>query len=107
MGVTGTREQVSTSAPALVARLRQVTDLPVGVGLGVRDGAQAASVAGYADGVVVGSALIRCLLEAPDEASGLAALRELSTELSAGVRAPQRGSRGATEPGSGEVSTAG
>ncbi len=91
MGVTGTREQVSTSAPALVARLRQVTDLPVGVGLGVRDGAQAASVAGYADGVVVGSALIRCLLEAPDEAQGLAALRELSAELAAGVRAPERG----------------
>jgi tryptophan synthase alpha chain len=71
-----------------VARLRQVTDLPIGVGLGVRDGAQVAAVAGYADGVVVGSALIRCLLEAPDEASGLAALRELSAELAAGVRAP-------------------
>jgi tryptophan synthase alpha chain len=91
MGVTGTREQVSNSASALVARLRQVTDLPVGVGLGIRDGAQAASVAGYADGVIVGSALIRCLLEAPDEESGLSALRELSAELAAGVRAPDRG----------------
>src|SRR5213078_4296149 len=85
MGVTGTREQVSASAPRLVARLRQVTDLPLGVGLGVRDGAQAASVAEYADGVIVGSALIRCVLEAPDEASGLAALRALSAELAAGV----------------------
>jgi tryptophan synthase alpha chain len=91
MGVTGTREQVSHSAPTLVARLRQVTELPIGVGLGVRDGAQAASVAGYADGVVVGSALIRCLLDAPDDASGLARLRELSAELAAGVRAPERG----------------
>jgi tryptophan synthase alpha chain len=90
MGVTGTREQVSQSASALVARLRQVTDLPVGVGLGIRDGAQAASVSGYADGVIVGSALIRCLLEAPDEKSGLAALRALSAELAAGVRAPER-----------------
>jgi tryptophan synthase alpha chain len=90
MGVTGTREQVSNSAPGLVARLRQVTDLPIGVGLGVRDGAQVAAVAGYADGVVVGSALIRCLLEAPDEVSGLAALRELTAELAAGVRAPAR-----------------
>ena len=90
MGVTGTREQVSNSAPGLVSRLRQVTDLPVGVGLGVRDGAQAASVAGYADGVIVGSALIRCLLDAPDEASGLTALQELAVELAAGVRNPQR-----------------
>jgi tryptophan synthase alpha chain len=90
MGVTGTREQVSNSASALVARLRQVTDLPVGVGLGIRDGVQAASVAGYADGVIVGSALIRCLLEAPDEQSGLSALRELSAELAAGVRNPER-----------------
>jgi len=91
MGVTGTREQVSSSAPRLVARLRQVTDLPVGVGLGVRDSAQAAAVAGYADGVIVGSALVRCLLDAPDEASGLAALRELSADLAGGVRSPQRG----------------
>lgn len=87
MGVTGTREQVSQSASALVARLRQVTDLPVGVGLGIRDGAQAASVSAYADGVIVGSALIRCLLEAADERSGLDALRALSEELAAGVRA--------------------
>ena len=86
MGVTGTREQVSNSAPRLVSRLRQVTDLPIGVGLGVRDGGQAAAVVEYADGVIVGSALIRCLLEAPDEASGLAALRALSAELAAGVR---------------------
>src|SRR5436305_12067862 len=77
MGVTGAREQTSNAAPALVARLRQVTDLPIGVGLGVRDGVQAATVAGYADGVIVGSALVRCLLDVPDEASGLAAVREL------------------------------
>jgi tryptophan synthase alpha chain len=91
MGVTGTREQVSSSAPGLVARLRQMTDLPIGVGLGVRDSAQAAAVAGYADGVIVGSALIRCLLDAPDEGSGLAALRELSADLAGGVRSPGPG----------------
>jgi tryptophan synthase alpha chain len=86
MGVTGAREQTSTAAPALVERLRKVTDRPVGVGLGVRDGAQAAAVAGYADGVIVGSALVRCLLDAPDLAAGLAALRALSADLAAGVR---------------------
>jgi len=90
MGVTGTREQVSASAPRLVSRLREITDLPVGVGLGVRDSAQAAAVAGYADGVVVGTALIRCMLDADDEASGLAALRALSADLAGGVRKPLR-----------------
>jgi tryptophan synthase alpha chain len=86
MGVTGAREHTSSAAPTLVARLREVTELPIGVGLGVRDGDQAAAVAGYADGVIVGSALVRCLLDAPDEAAGLAAVRTLTADLAAGVR---------------------
>ncbi|MFB9239722.1 tryptophan synthase subunit alpha [Plantactinospora siamensis] len=89
MGVTGARAQTSAAAPVLVSRLRAVTELPVAVGLGVGTGAQAAAVAGYADGVIVGSALIRCLLDAPSEAAGLAALGRLSAELAEGVR--QRG----------------
>src|SRR5205085_2478461 len=72
MGVTGARAQTSSAAPALVERVRAVTDKPVAVGLGVRDGAQAAQVAAYADGVIVGSALVGCLLDAPDLASGVA-----------------------------------
>ncbi|MEV4617155.1 tryptophan synthase subunit alpha [Asanoa sp. NPDC049573] len=91
MGVTGAREHTSTAAPALVARIRAVnSELPVGVGLGVRDGAQAAEVGSFADGVIVGSALVRCVLDAADEAAGLASLRELSAELAAGVRAVRR-----------------
>jgi tryptophan synthase alpha chain len=86
MGVTGAREQTSAAAPALVERLRKVTDKPVGVGLGVRDGAQASAVAGYADAVIVGSALVRCLLDAPDLVAGLSALRALSADLASGVR---------------------
>lgn len=91
MGVTGARDRPSDAAPALVGRLRQVTDLPVGVGLGVRDGAQAAAVGRYADGVIVGSALVGCLLDAPDSATGLAALAALVADLAAGVRATDRG----------------
>jgi tryptophan synthase alpha chain len=86
MGVTGAREETSRVAPALVGRVRQVTDTPVAVGLGVRDGAQAAAVAGYADGVIVGSALVRSLLDAADVDSGLVALRALTADLAAGVR---------------------
>ncbi|HEX5563295.1 MAG TPA: tryptophan synthase subunit alpha [Nocardioidaceae bacterium] len=87
MGVTGARESSSDLAAPLVARLRAVSDLPVGVGLGVSNGAQAAEVAGYADGVIVGSAFVRCLLDAgTDRAAGLAALSGLTRDLAEGVR---------------------
>ena len=90
MGVTGARTAVSRQAPELVARVRSAdAHLPVGVGLGVGTGAQAAEVAGFADGVIVGSALVRCVLEAPDVASGQRRLRELSSELAEGVRVPK------------------
>ncbi len=64
MGVTGARERTSDLAGPLVARTKAVTDLPVGVGLGVSDGDQAAEVARHADGVIVGSAFVRVLLDA-------------------------------------------
>jgi tryptophan synthase alpha chain len=91
MGVTGARTAVSRQAPDLVARVRHADrDLPVGVGLGVGNGKQAAEVAAFADGVIVGSALIRCVLEAPDRPTGLARLRALSSELAEGVREAQK-----------------
>ena len=86
MGVTGTRDQVGDAAQQLVARARAAdADFPVCVGLGVSNGAQAAQVASFADGVIVGSALVRRLLDSPD-ASGVAAVRELARELADGVR---------------------
>ena len=87
MGVTGAREATSDLAAPLVRRTREVTDLPVGVGLGVSDGDQAAEVAGYADGVIVGSAFVRRVLDAhgdPDAAAR--GLRALTEDLAAGVR---------------------
>jgi len=90
MGVTGARGAVGSAARGLVARVRAVSDLPVAVGLGVSTGAQAAEVAGYADGVIVGSAFISRVLAAPDQAGAVAAVRDLATELAAGVRDAQR-----------------
>jgi tryptophan synthase alpha chain len=86
MGVTGARTSTSTVAPALVARVRERSSLPVGVGLGVSTGAQATEVAAYADAVIVGSALVRCLLDADSEAAGATAVGALAAELAAGVR---------------------
>jgi len=87
MGITGARDSVGNQAASLVSRVRQYTDLPVAVGLGVRDGSQAAQVASFADGVIVGSAFVQRLLAAPDEQTGLASVRDLAAELAAGVRA--------------------
>jgi tryptophan synthase alpha chain len=87
MGVTGARTTTSDLAGPLVARARVATDLPVAVGLGVSNGAQAAEVASYADGVIVGSAFVRALLDhAGDRAAGLRALATLTGDLAGGVR---------------------
>jgi len=86
MGVTGARTQVSSAAPEIVGRSRSLTHLPIAVGLGVSTGAQAAEVAGYADGVIVGSAFVRLILQAPDQAGAVAAVRALAQELASGVR---------------------
>ena len=86
MGVTGTRTSVSTDASNLVSRVRTVTDLPISVGLGVSTREQAKSLAAYADGVIVGSAFIKLLLEAKTEQEGLDAISHLAKELALGVR---------------------
>jgi tryptophan synthase alpha chain len=86
MGVTGVRGAVSGAAQQLVERVRSAdAELPVCVGLGVSDAAQAAEVAAFADGVIVGSAFVRRLLDSPD-AAGVAAVGALAAELAVGVR---------------------
>jgi len=86
MGVTGARDEGSAAAPLLVSRVRAVTGLPVGVGVGVSNGAQAAAVAGFADAVIVGSAFVRRLLDADSLAGGVAGVGRLAVELAEGVR---------------------
>lgn len=103
MGVTGARAAVSSAAPELVRRIRAaVPDAMVGVGIGISDGAQAREVAGYADASIVGSALVKTLLEAEDAGTpeDLSGLRRLVADLAEGVRA------GTSEPGSRLVSSA-
>ena len=80
MGVTGARDAVSSAAPELVRRVKAVSDIPVGVGLGVRSRQQAAEIGSYADGVIVGSALVSALVD------GIPAVRALTGEVADGVR---------------------
>ena len=83
MGVTGTRATVGDAAEKLVARTREARpDIAVCVGLGVSDGSQAAEVAAFADGVIVGSAYVRELLEG----RGTDGVRALTADLADGVR---------------------
>lgn len=79
-GVTGERSELPSGIDALVARVKEATTLPVAVGFGVSTPAQAAALARIADGVVVGSALVR--LQADP-----AALGSFVAELASAVRA--------------------
>jgi tryptophan synthase alpha chain len=80
LGVTGARDSVPADLEAQVRRVRAVSPLPVAVGFGIGTAAQAAAAARYADGVVVGSALLDVLAQ-----SGAAAMERLARELAAAV----------------------
>ena len=89
MGVTGARVQTSAMAPELVRRIRELdSSAMVGVGLGVSSGEQAHEVTGFADLVIVGSALVKTLLDAEDagQPRDLTGLRALVADLAGGVR---------------------
>ena len=81
LGVTGERRSLSATAAPLVARIRARTERPVCVGIGVTTAEQAAEVASFADGVIVGSAAV-----AAARAGGPAAVGELVAALAEGVR---------------------
>lgn len=86
MGVTGVRASVGSQAERLVADTRAAGAQRVCVGLGVSTAEQAAEVARYADGVIVGSAFVRPLVEASDLTSGLDALARVTSSIADGVR---------------------
>lgn len=90
MGVTGERTTLGARARDLVADTRRAGAERVCVGLGVSRPEQAAEVASYADGVIVGSALVRALLENDGIAAGITALTTVAAGLAAGVRSADR-----------------
>ncbi len=102
MGVTGVRAAVGPQAERLVAETRAAGADLVCVGLGVSTAEQAAQVARYADGVIVGSAFVRPLLSDAPWGERIAALRVVARSLAAGVRAARSGPDAAAEaPGAG------
>ena len=88
-GVTGARTKAPEGIERLVARAREITGLPMGVGFGISSPAQAAGVARYAELVVVGSALVRRMFDA-GRTGAVAAARDFVTELRSGIDSVRR-----------------
>lgn len=85
-GVTGVRDAVAANIPEALARIKAHTDLPVVVGFGIGTRAHVAEVAAYADGVVVGSALVNVIRDNLGERSKISALMAAkAADLTAGV----------------------
>ncbi len=80
-GITGARTELPPDLKDFVKRVRKHTDLPLAIGFGIGTGEQAAAVSEIADGVIVGSALVK----AAGSAEGVAAVRALGAELAAGA----------------------
>ena len=82
LGVTGVSADIPPELPACAAMLKRVTDLPVCIGFGVTDAAQARAVAAIADGVVVGSAIVRAAEHDVAEAVALTRSMRLALDSS-------------------------
>jgi tryptophan synthase alpha chain len=82
MGVTGADDQIGELANSQVARLRALTDKPLAVGFGVASAAHATLIASFADGVIVGSALIDRIAAAPSAALAVENVRQFCSEIS-------------------------
>lgn len=85
LGVTGVRDRLSTTAAALSRRVRESTDLPLVLGVGISTPAQAGDAAGLADGVIVGSAVVRTAMEAESGAEAAAAVARQVADLKAAM----------------------
>jgi tryptophan synthase alpha chain len=86
MGVTGERGEASRRAGDLASRVRKLTDIPLVLGVGISGPEAAHEAAGLADGVIVGSALVRRVLEAPDVEAASGSLAAAVMELAAAMR---------------------
>jgi len=84
-GVTGARREVGADLPGLVGRLRARTAAPIAVGFGISTPEQAARVAGLADGVIIGSALIDLIARSADADSACRAVGDLLRAASAAI----------------------
>ena len=88
VGVTGERDKLASDLDELVSRIRRVSDLPVAVGFGIGSPEQAATVGRLADGVIVGSALVRRIGESSTPAAAVESAATFIRTLSDSLRQP-------------------
>lgn len=85
-GVTGARSEVSSRVQQLISSIKQHTDQPINVGFGVSTAEQAKLLKSWgADGVIVGSALVKLLGNAEDPQEGIDSMAALAAELRAAL----------------------
>ncbi len=89
-GITGVGAPDLAQVAGRVGTLRAKAGLPVAVGFGIRSAEQAGAVAAFADAVVVGSALVEQVANAPDGPAAVAGVLGLVRSLAAGVRSARR-----------------
>jgi len=85
LGVTGKRDQASSHAASVTGRIKAATDVPVVLGVGISDAEAAAAAADVADGVIVGSALVRRVLDAASPSEAMASLSDAVADLAAAM----------------------
>jgi tryptophan synthase alpha chain len=85
LGVTGARKSASTRIESLVARVREHGDVPVVAGVGISTPGHARVAAAVADGVIVGTALVRRVMDAPDGSAAAESLRVAVEEFRVAV----------------------
>ena len=84
LGVTGERDALASSSLVIAKRLKAITDKPVLVGVGISNAKQAVEICAEADGVVIGSALMRRVLEGVGATGAGAFIAEIRAALDAG-----------------------
>lgn len=84
MGVTGTRDAITTDLGAIIGQIREVTDVPVCVGFGIHSPKQAHDIAQISDGVIVGSAIVKLI--ARDGENAEAAVRDYVSDMAAAAK---------------------
>lgn len=86
LGVTGERAELSGRGSVLADRIRAISDVPLVMGVGISTPEQAASAAANADGIIVGSALVRRVLDAPDPRTAVSSVGDAVRALAAALR---------------------
>lgn len=84
LGVTGVRQEITSDLPTIIQTIKQITNIPIAVGFGIATPQQAEKISAYADGVIVGSAIVKIIEDYKGNAT--LQLREYVNSMKAAIR---------------------